>query len=330
MRKTIPTLGVVSAGLLLAGSPAHAVETDMSSILNIGAANGIQAHLPIQAPVNLCGNAIGLLGSANAYCVGGADANFASGQQPYYPPTFFPPQGGGYGNGNRGAHPAQLMNQYRFGGGGGGGGDTDMNSALNVGIANGIQVDAPIQIPVNLCGNAIGILGSANASCVSTGAQANLFSPNRNQTPLTWPNGQPSVNPSRTTVAPVAKPTTAKAVAVKAKPGAKPTAVKATPTKKGLAAKPGKQTRKTEGGLLANLLSPVTGLLTGVERGLGGWQGDRCGDVDMNSFGNVGIANGIQAHAPIQVPVNLAGNAIGIGGTANAYGIGGANANYCS
>jgi hypothetical protein len=328
MRKTIPTLGIVSAGLLLAGSPAQAVETDMSSALNIGAANGIQAHLPIQAPVNLCGNAIGLLGSASAYCVGGANANFASGHLPYplpYP-TQFPPQGYDRG-GFHPAHPTHPVHPFRFGNGGGGGGDTNMSSALNIGALNGIQVDAPIQIPVNLCGNAIGILGSATASCVSDGANANLFSPGRGEQPVLWPNGQPSVNPSRaTTVKPAAKPTAAKPAA---KPGAKPTAVKATPTKKGVAAKPGKQGRKTEGGLLANLLAPVTGLLTGGERGAG-WHGDRCGDVDMSSFGNAGIANGIQAHAPIQIPVNLAGNAIGIGGSASAYGIGGANANYCS
>ncbi|GIH05911.1 hypothetical protein Rhe02_39780 [Rhizocola hellebori] len=337
MRKTIPTLGIVSAGLLLAGSPAHAVETDMSSNLNIGVANGIQANLPIQAPVNLCGNAIGLLGSASAYCVGGADANFASGQLPY--PMYFPPQQG-YRHPSQPMHPSQPR-PFHFGGGGGGG-DTDMQTALNVGALNGIQIDAPIQAPINVCGNAIGILGSATASCVNSGANANLFSPQRGQQQQLWPNGQPGVNPSRATAPVAATPTAAKTTTVKttvktttakpmAKPAAgKPTAVKASPSKiKNAVAKPGKQGRKTEGGLLANLLSPVTGLLTGGERGAG-WQGDRCGDVDMSSFGNAGIANGIQAHAPIQVPVNLAGNAIGLLGSASAYSVGGANANYCS
>ena len=332
MRKTIPTLGIVSAGLLLAGSPAHAVETDMSSNLNIGVANGIQALLPIQAPVNLCGNAIGLLGSANSYCVGGANADYASPvNNPVYNPYLFA-QGGGYGQNL----PIPLYPLYPAGGGGGGV-DTDLQSALNGGIANGIQADAKIQAPINLCGNAIGILGSANSFCTD-GAAANLFSNSGagQALPIILPPARNTARtphkpaPAKHTAAkPTAKPTAAKPTAAKpaVRPMAKPAAVKSSPNKRGVAAKPGK---KTEGGLLANLLAPVTGLLTGGGLG-GGFAGDRCGgDVDMGTFGNIGAANGIQAHAPIQAPINLTGNAIGLLGSASGIGTAGASANYCS
>jgi hypothetical protein len=331
MRKTIPTLGIVSAGLLLAGSPAHAVETDMSSNLNVGIANGIQALLPIQAPVNLCGNAIGLLGSANSYCVGGAQADYASPvNNPVYNPYLFAQ--GGYGQNL----PIPVFPTYPVGGGGP---DSDLQSALNAGIANGIQADAKVQAPINLCGNAIGLLGSANAYCAD-GAAANLFA-NRGvaQTvPIILPARNTAARPAHTNARPTAgkpavKPTGAKPAARPnaAKPPIKPTAakqtgVKSTPTKRGVAAKPGK---KTEGGLLANLLAPVTGLLTGGGAG-GGFGGERCGDVDMSTFGNIGAANGIQAHAPIQVPINLTGNAIGLLGSATGLSTAGANANYCS
>ncbi len=359
MRKSIPTLGVVSAGLLLVGSPAQAVDTNMSSNLNVGIANGIQAHLPIQAPINLCGNAIGLLGTASAYCDGGANANYASGQQNLnlqYIQTARHLARGQQWPGQQ--WPGQQGGVF------GGSGDSDLSSNLNVGVANGIQVDAQVQAPVNVCGNAIGILGDAIATCVTSGANANAFSPTVQSTLILdnalnngsggdwdgdgdWDDdgGNSYVLPYGNTqprpIAPAAKPNAAKPTA------AKPTAAKAT-TVKPAAGKPaaGKPTavkptgakttaakttpnKKAEQGLLANLLSPVTSLLSGGGGGAG-WAGERCGDTDMSTFGNVGIANGIQAHAPIQVPVNLAGNALGLGGSASAYTVGGANANYCS
>ena len=34
----------------------------------------------------------------------------------------------------------------------------------NNGIGNGLQIAAPVRLPVNVCGNALGILGEANAA----------------------------------------------------------------------------------------------------------------------------------------------------------------------
>ncbi len=293
MRKA-STLGVVSAGLLLAGSPAQAVDTNMSSNLNVGIANGIQAHLPVQAPINVCGNAIGLLGSATASCVGGAKANYMSGDDHHH--------GGhnGYGGHNGGGH------------GGPRGGDSNLSSNLNVGIANGIQADALVQVPVNICGNAIGILGSATASCYKSGATANAFSGGHQSTHRHRP---PMPYSTPRTIAP--RPAVNKAVN------------KALPNNIRTVATP----KKKEQGLLANVLSPVTGLLGlgGNGNGNGGHgHDDKCGDVRMSTFGNVGIANGIQAHAPIQIPVNFAGNGIALLGSASGSSVGGATANYCS
>jgi hypothetical protein len=226
---------------------------------------------------------------------------------PVYNPYLFAQ--GGYGQNL----PIPVYPTYPVGGGGP---DSDLQSALNAGNANGIQADAKVQAPINLCGNAIGLLGSANAYCAD-GAAANLFA-NRGvaQTvPIILPARNTTARPAHTN----ARPNAAKPSA------AKQTGVKSTPTKSGVAAKPGK---KTEGGLLANLLAPVTGLLTGG--GVGGFGGERCGDVDMSTFGNIGAANGIQAHAPIQAPINLTGNAIGLLGSATGLSTAGANANYCS
>jgi hypothetical protein len=51
---------------------------------------------------------------------------------------------------------------------------TDMVSAGNAGIANGTQVHAPIQVPVNVAGNGVGVLGvgvGVNGSSTAVAAQ---------------------------------------------------------------------------------------------------------------------------------------------------------------
>jgi LPXTG-motif cell wall-anchored protein len=39
------------------------------------------------------------------------------------------------------------------------------DSVGNSGVGNGNQVEAPVSVPVNVCGNAVGVLGNAEASC---------------------------------------------------------------------------------------------------------------------------------------------------------------------
>ena len=74
-------VGLLSAGLVLAGGgtafadrPAKGGGGDLTSIGNAGILNGNQIYMPIQIPINVCGNAIGFLGNAQASCEGGAYA----------------------------------------------------------------------------------------------------------------------------------------------------------------------------------------------------------------------------------------------------------------
>jgi hypothetical protein len=98
--------------------------TTLTSVGNVGAGNGNQANAVIQIPIDVCGNAVGVLGAAQASCVGGATATDN------------------------------------------GGSDTTMTSGFNAGLLNGNQANALVQIPINVCGNAVGVLGAAQASCV--------------------------------------------------------------------------------------------------------------------------------------------------------------------
>ncbi|MGK5551144.1 chaplin [Actinomadura kijaniata] len=72
MLKKLAATGVLAfavAGSVLAAAPANAdIETDGSH----GVLSGNQIVAPISVPVNVCGNAIAVLGIAGAGCKGGA------------------------------------------------------------------------------------------------------------------------------------------------------------------------------------------------------------------------------------------------------------------
>jgi hypothetical protein len=89
-----------------------------------GVLNNAQVAVPVNIPVNLCGVAVGLLGDGEA----AADCQN---------------QGGGWGE-------AGITQ-------GNGGGDTD-------GILNNLQVAVPIDVPINICGIAAGVLGDGQAA----------------------------------------------------------------------------------------------------------------------------------------------------------------------
>jgi hypothetical protein len=107
---------------------------------NFGIANGTQAYLPISVPVNVVGNSAAVLGLANA---SGAGVNHVESTKTEHG------RDGRNGRGGRGG---------------------DQNSSGNFGVLNGTQVYAPVDVPINLCGNALSILGLAQsqAACVNS------------------------------------------------------------------------------------------------------------------------------------------------------------------
>jgi hypothetical protein len=87
---------------------------------------GNQIYAPISAPINVCGNTAAVLGDAVAGCKGGATVT--NGGNP------------GYGYGRR-----RTSGTHSIGGGN--------------------QVNAPVRVPVNVCGNAAAVVGQAYGSC---------------------------------------------------------------------------------------------------------------------------------------------------------------------
>ncbi|WP_238009692.1 chaplin family protein [Dactylosporangium sp. AC04546] len=133
VRKSL-NVGVLSAGfLLVSGGAAHA---DWTTGYNAGLLNGNQFDTTVQVPINLCGNSIALLGFADASCGGGAvawDAESASVTES--------------------ATATESATTE------------DWTSGYNVGLLNGNQFDTTLQVPVNVCGNSVAVLGFSSANC---------------------------------------------------------------------------------------------------------------------------------------------------------------------
>ncbi|MEV5327231.1 chaplin family protein [Nonomuraea sp. NPDC052634] len=144
-----------------------------------GVLSGNQVVAPVTAPINVCGNAVALIGQAFAGCKGGATAktplkgaggNRTSGA-------------GGVLSGNQVVAPitapinacgnaAAVVGLSRAGcqggasvhqSGKGAGGNRTSGAG---GVLSGNQVVAPITAPVNVCGNAAAVLGDAAAGCL--------------------------------------------------------------------------------------------------------------------------------------------------------------------
>jgi hypothetical protein len=93
---------------------------------------GNQIHAPVNAPIDVCGNAAAVLGRALAACQGTTSVTGGSGGY-YY--------GGGYDHGFHGRTSGRHS------------------------ILGGNQVHAPVNAPIDVCGNAVAVIGHALGSC---------------------------------------------------------------------------------------------------------------------------------------------------------------------
>jgi ChpA-C len=198
VRKTL-SVGVLAAGALLFAPGAAQADVSQDSSGNVGILNGTQVFAPIAVPLNVVGNSIGVAGEANSAGSGinfvesgqhrkrggkngrhvsqNTSGNFgiANGTQAYLPISVPVNVVGnsaavlGLANASGAGVNHVESTKVEHGKGGRGGRDADQNSSGNFGVLNGTQVYAPIDVPINLCGNALSILGLAQsqAACVN-------------------------------------------------------------------------------------------------------------------------------------------------------------------
>ncbi|MFI1507710.1 chaplin [Streptomyces sp. NPDC020597] len=167
-RSGVMAVAVVS-GAMAVTLPAHADSTAngvAAGSPGLISGNGVQ--LPVHLPVNLCGNTVNVVGvlnpAAGNTCVnkGGADASGGRGGQGAHGG-----RGGQDGHGGRGGHDGHGEHGGRGGhdgrggsgasSGGGAVAQGDMEGSPGVVSGNGVQL--PVQLPVNVSGNSVNVVG---------------------------------------------------------------------------------------------------------------------------------------------------------------------------
>jgi hypothetical protein len=167
-------IAALTAVFSASGAGIALASTGPSTSGNNSILGGNQISLPISIPVNVCGNALALLGDAVGACHGGASASGGS-------------TGGGttsgnhsIGGGNQVSVPISVpvnvcgnsvaaLGHAKSGckggastsGGSGGGSTTSGNHS----IGGGNQVSVPISVPVDVCGISVAVLGDAASGC---------------------------------------------------------------------------------------------------------------------------------------------------------------------
>jgi hypothetical protein len=211
---------------------AHLTEsTTLTSVGNAGALTGNQANAVVQIPIDVCGNAVGVLGAAQASCKGGASATDN------------------------------------------GGGSTNEFSGFNAGFLTGNQANAVVQVPIDVCGNAVGVLGAAQASCeggASATTGGNGGGGNGGGYGYGGGNGGYGYGGGA----------------------------------------PGTSTNES------SMAKPAS-----IHHNVGG--GSACSPT-LTSIGNSGLLTGNQLNAVVQAPIEISGNAVGVLGAAFAHSQGGA------
>jgi len=161
-------------------------ESDWTSTGNDGVATGNQVLVPVHVPINICGNAVGAAGDAGASCeIGGGGAGAGEYESAPVTESWDTSDNGGVGTGNQilaAVHApinicgnavgvlADAMASCEINGGGGGAPEAgDWSTSGNDGVLTGNQVAAILDVPINVCGNAIALLGDAGAACTING-----------------------------------------------------------------------------------------------------------------------------------------------------------------
>ncbi|MFG2992518.1 chaplin [Streptomyces sp. NPDC048257] len=138
---------VAGGGLAVAGvgGLAHA-DADASGRAerSPGLLSGNLVQLPVHVPVNACGNTVSVVGLLNS-AAGNRCANESSG-------------GGG---GHAGSRSADVANP---GSGNGGGAVAEGGGKDSPGVLSGNGLQLPVELPLNISGNAVSVVGVGNSS----------------------------------------------------------------------------------------------------------------------------------------------------------------------
>lgn len=158
-RKGLISVAAAGGVLALGGGYAQADSgADATASNSPGVLSGNNVQVPVHVPVNVCGNTVNVVGVLNPAmgnrCVNASD----SGRGPH--------GGGSQGGGSHGGkdRPAGNGSQGGHGGHGshGGGSHAGGGATNSPGVGSGNVIEVPIDVPVNVCGNSVDVIGALN------------------------------------------------------------------------------------------------------------------------------------------------------------------------
>ncbi|MEU8924775.1 chaplin [Kitasatospora sp. NPDC048545] len=151
-------LTAVATGSVLASTAGYAyagAEAQGGAVGSPGVASGNSVQVPVEVPINACGNTVDVIGVLNP-AFGNHCASVSGGRQAA-------PQGGQAGQSGHGGQGGTASS-----GTGGSRGTTTAGSSASgtaagsPGVASGNSIQAPVHVPVNACGNSVDVVGVAN------------------------------------------------------------------------------------------------------------------------------------------------------------------------
>ncbi|MFE6638079.1 LAXTG-anchored chaplin ChpA [Streptomyces tendae] len=152
MRQTL-SRGMVAAAaatgiLSLCGSPALAdSHADGAATNSPGAVSGNALQIPVDVPVNACGNTVDVVAALNPAF--GNECENTSDEQ-----TDGNGHGGGYGEDTSSSASSSTSSS--------GGSHADGATEGSPGVGSGNNTQVPVDVPVNLCGNTVDVIAALN------------------------------------------------------------------------------------------------------------------------------------------------------------------------
>ncbi|WP_406144877.1 chaplin [Streptomyces sp. NBC_01012] len=162
LNKSMIVMAAASGILTAAGGYAHAdASADGVAANSPGVGSGNAVQVPVHVPVNVCGNTVNVIALLNP-AFGNTCANVSSADH-HDDHAYGDEHGGAYGDEQDGA----------YGGGHGGhhsgsGASADGKAVGSPGVLSGNLVQAPVDVPVNACGNSVNVVGLLNPASGNT------------------------------------------------------------------------------------------------------------------------------------------------------------------
>ncbi|MFI2212704.1 chaplin family protein [Streptomyces sp. NPDC020141] len=168
-RKGLITMAAAGGAIALGGGYAHAgAEATGGASHSPGVASGNSVQVPVSVPVNVCGNSVNAVALLNP-TFGNSCANVSGGGSPGGAQT-----GGGD---TAGPQPGGSPSGPQTGAQTGGGSQANGGAHHSPGVGSGNNVQAPVDVPVNACGNSVTLGGLLNPTFGNDCANASTPTP---------------------------------------------------------------------------------------------------------------------------------------------------------